>query len=92
MKNESPKAFKNTDLVPISSSRILFSAGLEVCGKWIIYVENEEDRLFFDVILPVSKKHAGKRKLVVCDLASDVNLEASDYPLIVPRRKKHKGD
>ena len=49
----------------------------------ILWVDEHEDRLFFDVIIPLARMHAKKRNLVICDLNSDVILGNEDCSLIL---------
>lgn len=49
----------------------------------LVYVEQEEDRLFLELVLPLARLYAANRKIVICDLNSDITLGTEDYPLIL---------
>jgi hypothetical protein len=81
-----PRRFLDTDLLSASPAMLLRLNGrrAERGGiKEIVFVKNEEARLFYEYVFPLVKLLAQKRRLVFCELDSVVTLGSQDFPVIL---------
>ena len=77
--------FLDSNVVSLNPTKLLWYSelSLEDGIKDIVYVKDDEFRLFREYIQPLAQKLAGQKRVVLCDFESDFVLSEQDFPLVI---------